>query len=127
MESLKPENGEKGRQTNGEWLVKTLKPAGCALVLIFAVIMVVMCLSIGRDPIKGYAPPQTQEYYAAHLNELKTELEAKVFPHVEGVSSCEEEDGRLKIEIEYDSFVVTRSALLRYYDEELFELVQLDK
>lgn len=127
METLKPDNGGQNRQTNGEWLVKTLKPAGCVLVLALAVLMVLMCLNTGRDPIKGYSPPQTEEYYALHLDELQTELEENVFPRLGGEKSCAVEGGRLRVTVSHDDFVTVRSALLRYYSESLLDIVQAEK
>ena len=74
-ESLRAPDDKKPRETSGQWLWKTLRPAGCVLVLVMAVLMVAYCLTQGRDPIRGYAPPQTTEYYAAHPDELLKELE----------------------------------------------------
>ena len=116
-----------GRQSNGEWLVKTLKPLGCVIVLVIMVLMIIMCVTSGRDPIKGFSPEHDTAYYSLHTDELLDELNAEVFPHLDGIASASESGGRVRIEIDYDSFVVSRAALLRYYDESLFELVQLEK
>ena len=107
--------------------MRTLRPAGCIAVLLLAAVMVYMCFTTGKDPIPGYSPPESSEYYAVHPDELKSELEANVFPHLKGLQDCRIVDGRLQISFEYDSFVASRSVLLRYYDESLFRLVQLEK
>lgn len=126
-EILEPHGEEKEKLSNGQWLWKTLKPAGCIFVLLLAVVALVLCFTAGSDPIKGYAPPESGEYYAAHLDELKTELEENVFPNLEGVTGCEVSGSKVAVSIEYDSFSVTRSALLHYFDSELLELIQLEK
>lgn len=110
-----------------EGLVRALKPFGCFLVLICFVGMLITCFSTGKEPVKGYAPPETSEYYARHLGELKAELETNLFPYLEGVTGCREADGVLEIVIEGGSFVVTRAAVLRYYDRELFTFIQAEE
>lgn len=114
---------EEKQPSNGEWLMRTLKPLGCVLVLLIAAAVLVVCFTAGRDPIKGYQAPQTSEYYAQHLGELQTELEANVFPQLQGVEGSEVTDGTLAVTIAHRSFAPTRSAILRYYDASLFEFI----
>lgn len=110
----------------GEEFIKKIRPAGCVLFIALAVLVAAVCLTAGRDPIRGYEAPQTDEYYAQHLDELQAELEANVFPHLEGVIGSSIGDGILIIELDTNSFAVTRSAILYYYDESLFELVRIE-
>ncbi len=112
------------KMTAGEDFVKKIGPVGAALFLLLGVAVTVILFTSGRDPIPGYAPPQDTAYYAAHLNELRAELEAKVFPALSGVQSCHEMDGRLEITIRKEDFAVTRAAILRYFDPSLFLFVQ---
>ena len=126
-ERLRAPEEKKPRETSGQWLWKTLRPAGCVLVLLMAVLMVAYCLTQGRDPIKGYVPPQTTEYYAAHPDELLGELEQNVLPHLDGAESCTVKDGRVRLVFGYEDFVYARSVLLRYFDGSLLELVQAEK
>lgn len=106
----------------GQEIVKWLKPAGCALVLFITALAMILLFTAGRDPVKGYIPPQTSEYYSAHPEELKSELEQNVFPALSGVQDCEVTDGgKLRITLIGDDYAVARSAILRYYDKELFE------
>ena len=126
-EKLSDRERDKPRQSNGEWLLKTLKPAGCAFVLLLAAMSLVICFTAGSDPIKGYSPPQSAEYYAAHPDELAAELDENVLPRLNTQAVCAVSGGRVRVEIDHDSFAVTRSALLRYFDEGLLELVQLEK
>jgi len=113
----------------GSDFVKKLRPAGCVLFLVLAVLVAVVCLCAGRDPIPGYQAPQTSAYYAQSeetLLELKAELEQNVFPALEGVAGCAlSGDGRLIVSLESDRFAVTRAAILRYYDRSLFDFVRV--
>jgi hypothetical protein len=114
-------------QSNGQWLWKTLKPAGCVFVLVMAVIALIICFTSGTDPIKGYKAPQSTEYYAQHLDELCQELTENVLPQLEGEATARVQGNKVAVEIDHAHFVVTRSALLRYFDESLLELVQLEQ
>ena len=118
---------EKPRESSGQQIVRWLRPAGCALVLVVAVIFIVTCFTSGRNPIPGYVPPQSSEYYASHLDELQTELEAHVFPVIGGIDGSSVEDGKLRVDIEEKSYAVTRAAILKYYDQSLFEFVEQGK
>ncbi len=113
----------KEKLNSREYLWRTLKPAGCIFVLLMAAASLVICFTAGRDPINGYCPPEDTEYYASHPQELKAELEKNVLPQLEGIKKCEAAESGVVITIEQNSFVVTRSALLRYFDESLLELV----
>ena len=108
----------------GQEIVKWLRPAGCVLVLLLSALALVTLFISGNDPVKGYHPPQTSAYYAQHPEALKVELEQNVFPALSGIESCRvTEEGKLLITLTGEGFAVARSALLRYYDKELFEFV----
>ena len=80
--------------TAGQAFIQRIGPAGMALFLILAVLVTWICLTSGRDPVPGYAAPQTTEYYAVHLDELAEELETNVFPVLpEYTMSAAVEDG----------------------------------
>ncbi len=110
----------------GEEFVRKIRPVGCVMFILLAILVAAVCLTAGRDPIKGYKPPQSDEYYAQHLDELQEELEANVFPHLEGVMGSRVENDVLVVELDTNHFAVTRSALLCYYGQELFELVRVE-
>jgi hypothetical protein len=111
----------------GQEIVKWLKPAGCALVLLLTALAMFLLFTVGKDPVKDYVPPQTSEYYSAHPEELKSELEQNVFPALSGVQDCVVTDGgKLRITLTGDDYAVARSAILRYYDQALFEFVVPD-
>ena len=110
----------------GPEFVKKIRPLGCAIFLLIAVLTTVLCFTAGRDPIRGYAPAQTTEYYAAHPQELLAELEAQVFPALEGVVSAEAAEDHVTVRLQSDRYAVTRSALLRYFDESLLRLERVE-
>ncbi|MCD7792182.1 MAG: hypothetical protein LUG92_02120 [Oscillospiraceae bacterium] len=119
-----PEERKPVKETSGEYLWKRLRPAGCVLVLMLMAAMLAVCFASGREPIEGYTPPQTTEYYAAHPEELVTELETNVFPALDAEISAEAGDGTVTVTIESASFASARGAILRYFDKSLFEFVQ---
>lgn len=125
QERLPDRERESPRRSNGEWLVKTLKPAGCIFVLLLGILALAVCFTAGSDPIKGYAPPRDAEYYAAHPGELAAELEENVLPRLDAECAVSVADGRVRVEIPRGGFAVTRSALLRYFNGELLEIVEL--
>ena len=109
--------------TAGQDFVRRIGPAGMALFLILAVLVTWMCFTGGRNPIPGYAAPQSTEYYAAHLDELAAELEANVFPALPDytMSASVPADGTtVTVTIDDEHFVVGRAAILHYYDGSLF-------
>ena len=120
---VKPSPERDPQTTAGQDFLQRIGPAGMALFLILAVLVTWICLTSGRDPIPGYAAPQSTEYYAAHLDELAAELEANVFPALSDYTmSAAVPDGgtAVTVTIDSDHFVAGRAALLRYYDESLF-------
>ena len=123
MERLPERSPEKKPQQSGQWLWKNLKPFGCILCLGLMVLMLIICFTSGRDPIPDYAAPMDTAYYAANLGELEKELENNVFPHLEGIVSCEEEGGKIVVTIAESTFAKSRSAILRYFDISLFEFI----
>ena len=118
-----PEKKPERKDTAGGEFVKKIRPVGCVMFLFILVMFLVICFSAGKDPIPGYEPPNTSEYYAQNLDELVSELEENVFPHIEGVVSAEVEGDVIVITIEESHFAVSRSAVLNYYDAELFQFV----
>lgn len=108
----------------GRQFVKMIRPLGCAIFLLVAVCVTVLCFTAGRNPIPGYKAPEDTEYYSAHLDALQEELETQVFPNVSGVTGCEITGNILTIHIADEYFAVTRSAILRYFDASLFDFVQ---
>lgn len=108
------------KATAGQQFVRAIRPAGCALFLVLAVLVAAVCLTSGRNPIPGYAPPQTAEYYAGNPEALAAELEESVFPALpEYDMAAQVTDGAVTVTIDSDHFVVGRAAVLRYFDEPL--------
>ena len=87
-----------------------------------SVLVTVICLTSGRDPIPGYEPPQTTEYYAAHLPELAAELEENVFPALSAYSlAAEPGESTVTVTVEAGNLAAARSAILRYFDQSLLD------
>jgi hypothetical protein len=114
---------DNGHESAGQEFARWLKPGGCIVLLLIFIAVLAVCLVSGKNPIPGYKPPQTSEYYSQHLDELQTELEENVFPVIGGVNESHVQDGKLYVTLEGSTFAVTRSAILRYYDENLFVFV----
>ena len=105
--------------TDGEQFVKWIKPAGCVLFLgIFAAFLVI-CFT-AKAPVEGYTVPHDSQYYAQHLDELKTELETNLFPKLEGIEDCYISGDKLKIIISDAGFEKSSKAITHYYGENLF-------
>ena len=98
-----------------------LKPAGCVIFILVLIGFFAMCFSPSPAPIKGYSVPHDSDYFAEHLDELKAELEEKVFPELPGIEGCEVSDGVLVVTIDSASFEKSSSAITYYYRESLFD------
>lgn len=123
MERLPERREEKKTERSGQWLWRNLKPFGCILCLVLMVAMILICLTAGTDPIPGYEPPMDSGFYASDTGALERELEENVLPHLEGIVDCAQADGKIVLTIEEAFFAKSRSAVLRYFDGELFEFV----
>ena len=73
--------------TAGQQFVKWLKPVGCGIFLLVFVLFFIMCFT-AKAPVEGYTVPHDSQYYAEHLDELKTELETNLFPRLDGIIIC---------------------------------------
>ena len=104
--------------TAGQSFVKSIKPAGCALFLLLAVLVTAVCLTSGRDPIPGYVPPEPASY-AQDMPTLARVLEEQVFPALPDYEMSAYVTGdKVTVTIDDAHFVVGRAAVLRYFDEE---------
>ena len=102
-ESLTP------KKTAGQQFVKSIRPAGCALFLLLAVLVAAICLTSGRNPIPGYEPPQTAEYYAENPASLAAELSENVFPALpEYNMTAEVTEGTVTVTIDSDQYICSK-------------------
>ncbi len=108
------------KQTPGMEWAQRLGIGGGIVVLAFTILSMLLMLRSGADPIKDYAPPQTDAYYAEHIDELEQELTQQVIPHLEGVTKMEEKDGKLVVHITHEHYIATRAAIMQYFDRDLF-------
>ncbi len=108
------------QETAGQQFVQRIRPAGCILFLALAVLVTVICLTNGRDPIPGYTPPETTEYYATHPEALIGELEENVFPALPDYELTSAMTGdTVTVIVESGNFAAARAAILRYFDASL--------
>ena len=111
----------------GQSFVKRIKPIGSAMFLLIFVMFLLVCFTAGNHPIAGYTAPHDSEYYAQSdltLGALKTELEANVFPKLDGQEGCAVLNGKLTVTIDAEHFVKSRAAIIQYYDRDLFTFVK---
>lgn len=108
----------------GQDFVKKIGVVGSIFFLLLFVLFLAYCFTPKPAPLSGYVSPHDSTYYGqneATLSELKTELETNVFPKLSGNESCWISDSKLIVAIDQASYAATRSAILNYYDESLFE------
>ena len=125
-DTLPPAPEREEKEHPGFQIVRWLKPFGSGLVILIFILFLVYAFSTGREPIKGYAPPQTTEYYAAHPDELAEELNSVVLPLVDPAASAAVTDNGVTVTIGHDRYVQTRAAVLRYFDPSLLTFQDAD-
>ncbi len=108
----------------GQDFVKKIGTLGSIFFLLLFVLFLVYCFTSKPKPLSGYVSPHDSAYYGQSdetLGELKTELETNVFPKLEGNEKCWISGEKLAVELDQNSYTTTRSAILEYYGEGLFE------
>ena len=122
--SILPESNQPS-ETAGQQFVKSIRPLGMALFLIVAVLVTVLCLTSGADPIPGYKAPETTEYYAAHPDALARELETNVFPALPDYDmTAEAQEESVLVTIDSEHYVKGRAAILQYFSVKLFTFIE---
>lgn len=110
---------EEEKLTAGQSFVRSIRPAGCALFLIVAVLVGAVCLTAGRDPIPGYTPPERASY-ENDLPQLVSVLTEQVFPALPEYEMTAAVTGEtVTVTVEQGNFAAARSAILRYFPEDL--------
>jgi hypothetical protein len=90
------------------------------LFLALAVLVGAICLTAGKTPIPGYAPPLTMDEYAQNPAALVQELEDNVFPALPDYTmSAALEGDTVVVTIDSDHFVAGRAAILRYFSQDV--------
>ena len=124
--SILPESNQPS-ETAGQQFVKSIRPLGMALFLIVAVLVTVLCLTSGSDPIPGYKAPESTEYYAAHPDALVSELEENVFPRLpEYDMTAEAQADGVFVTIDSEHYVRGRAAILQYFSVKLFTFIEAE-
>ena len=118
MDQEKTPVQSEAKPTAGQAFVKSIRPAGCVLFLVLAVLVGAVCLTAGRDPIPGYQPPEPASY-AGDLTVLADALESQVFPALPDYDMQAAVTGdTVTVTIDDAHFVVGRAAILRYFPEQ---------
>jgi len=110
---------EERKDSAGQDFVRKIGPAGCILFLGLAVLVTLLCFTAGRDPVPGYESPQTAMYYVNHLDELAEELNTAVLPYLDDPAAAAVTGDKVTVTVDAASFVPVRSAVLRYFEEDL--------
>lgn len=112
--------------TAGEGFVKAIKPIGCAIFLLLFVLFMVFCFS-AKPPLEGYDRPNTNEYYAEHIDELAQELETNMLPRLDGIEQCRVEGGKVIVVIDDESFEASSAIIYHYYSKDLIDIQKSEK
>lgn len=107
----------------GSLFVNRIGKVGCAMFLMMFVGFLLVCFFAGsRNPIDGYEPTESVEYYETNREALADEINERIAPQLTGIEACFVENDKVVVEISEKDYFTVRSALLKYFDEELFEL-----
>ena len=106
-------------ETAGQQWAQRLGVFGGILVLLFSLMFVLTMVTAGPEKL-DYTPAHDTAYYVQHMDELQVELEREIFPHVEGIVSCETGDNKLVIGIQQSKYIETRAVIIGLFDRELF-------
>ncbi len=112
----------------GQAFVKWLRPAGCAVFLIFGIAFTISLFTAKGTPVEGYSAPEDSSYYMEHPEELCLELRENLFPKLDiDVTVQPGGDGShvVVLSASREDLRTARLALIYYYDEELFEFTEL--
>ena len=107
----------------GADFVRKIKPIGCVAFLMLFAVFLVFCFT-AKAPVEGYSVPHDSQYFAEHIDELKTELETNLFPHLDGIEECRVEGDKLVIVIDSEHFAESSKAISHYYGNSLFEFTE---
>ena len=112
----------KGYET-GQSFVKKIGTFGMAAFLIILIGYFIVTFFAGsHTALDGYVPPESNEYYAAHLEELAQEIKTNVEPILPGIEDAYAEGGKVVVTVEEDDYFSVRTALLKKFGGDLLEL-----
>lgn len=117
QEKVKIDGGDTGRN-----FVSRIGMVGCIMFLIMLAGYLLVCFSAGsKNPIEGYEPPYSSEYYMERPDELAVEINEHIEPLLDGIIECYCDDDKVVVITDTEDYFTVRSALLDYYNEELFD------
>ncbi len=116
---MENEQVQREYETPGQQWAQRLGVFGGIAVLLFSLLFVLTMLSAGPEKL-DYTPEHDTAYYAQNIDELQAELEQEIFPHVEGIVSCEAVDDKLVVGIRSSKYIETRAVIIDLFDMDLF-------
>lgn len=112
-----------------EAFLKKIGPVGCGIFLLLMVLFFVLCITQGRDLLKGYEPSHDGTYYEEHPESLAEEIETRVVPLLPSIRSAVlTEDGTaVTVTVEEGDFFPVRRSLLRHFPASLLVLEKAEE
>ncbi len=112
----------------GQAFVKWIKPAGCAIFLIFGIIFTISLFTGRGTPVEGYEPPEDSEYYSRNPDDFAEELRENLLPKLQADSaSVTVEDGSVTVRADPDDLRAIKLAVIYYYDESMVTFVEVEE
>lgn len=106
----------------GQEFAKKLGTGGAILVLILGIIATMTMFKVRGTPVKDYSPPESGEYFSAHLPELLEEIETNLLPKIDAPGVELELEGEvIAVTGPAEALQTARLAIIHYYDTDLFE------
>ncbi len=110
----------------GQEFAKKLGTGGAILVLILGIIATITMFMVRGTPVKDYSPPESGEYYSAHLPELLEEIETDLLPRIDAPGvELELSDGHIAVTGPAQALQTARLAIIHYFDSDLFEFTEV--
>ena len=106
--------------TTGQDFVKKIKPLGCAMFLLLAILVTLMCFTTKGTALDGYEAPNDSDYYGEHLDELCSEISDVLAPLAGIEVSVSYTDEKVVITGTQSAVDSLRPYVVHYYDAGLF-------
>jgi len=123
------ETGADAKPNMREDFLKKIGPAASILILVISALGIFLAFTVRFSPLERYESLHDTAYYmqnAETMAELHTELREFVFPVLPGItdSYVSPDGGCIVVHIDSANFTRTSTALIRDFDEALFEFVK---
>ncbi len=110
----------------GAEFAKKLGTAGAIFVLVLGIIFTAMLFFSRGSTVEGYEKPETDKYYAGHMEELEREVRENLLPKAGAPEvTVELSEGKILVSGEKAELHTARLAIIHYFDEDLFEFKEV--